>query len=371
MGLKSSESSSSSSSSSAASNSNPTTGGIANNSTDFVSVGDGLEEEEEDDDFLPEYWIDPWKDGLPDAIIKTLKDPTSPQYFANAWMVKDPYLHTYPEWRQEQRFALAIRYFGANGHGWFRNDHWLSYQVDECLWYSSHPRDEDVEIPVCDDEGRIQVLNLTSNNLDGVLPFGVHIYSVKVIDTSNNNMHGVHPIMSGNGLMEQYILSNNSLSGFGAAEAEFLPEHLRVIKIDNNKFTAFVDVPPFFMPSIEVLNLTGNLYTGPLPTLMGQMSKLTYLLLGHNNFQGTIPTQLGGFESLQVLDLSSNMNIVGTVPDELAQVETLQHLDISNTMVSGAIPTGLCARIEESPSNNATTALEIFANCSHLQCCDE
>lgn len=75
---------------------------------------------------------------LPDYTLRKLKHPGSPQSFAYQWILQDPKLVEYidTEWRVLQRFALVTFYYATGGDGWVYNDHWLSYEHDECEWYA-------------------------------------------------------------------------------------------------------------------------------------------------------------------------------------------------------------------------------------------
>ena len=49
--------------------------------------------------------------GFPDYSQPALEDPESPQSLARDWLLGDPNLSTYEDWRQLQRFALGTFYY--------------------------------------------------------------------------------------------------------------------------------------------------------------------------------------------------------------------------------------------------------------------
>ena len=61
-----------------------------------------------------------------------------------------------------------------------------------------------------------------------------------------------------------------------------------------------------FFPSMVECLLSGNNFTGPIPSSIGEMRNLLHLNLAHNHFSGVIPKSLGTLPSLQILDLTNN-----------------------------------------------------------------
>jgi len=65
-----------------------------------------------------------------------------------------------------QRYALATVYFSNAGHKWVESDGWLS-QEDVCSWDS---------VNVCNSDGVITELDLSSNNLVGTIPVEITLH---------------------------------------------------------------------------------------------------------------------------------------------------------------------------------------------------
>lgn len=294
----------------------------------------------------------------PHTITNILEDPESPQHKANVWMLQDPFLNTYPLWRQHQRFVMAVLYYSLEGDHWFRNDHWLSYQVPECEWFSQSPQP-------CNEHGELSTEDLQSNNLGGTLPMELELSTVTTLNYAHNHIAGSLPLVVDTNHVEVLIFSNNSLTSVGnaVAMAGFSGTRRRVLKIDHNqiRFTSMDFMAAF--PNLEVLNVTGNQLAGTLPTNeLYSTPHLTYLGLGHNRLQGTVPTELGLLSSLSQLDLSSNDGIGGSLPEELTGMEALTMLDVSGTSLTGSIPLELCSAQDEK-------AVTVTVSCTQLQCC--
>ena len=79
---------------------------------------------------------------------------------------------------------------------------------------------------------------------------------------------------------------------------------------------------------------------GPIPSELGNLSKLTRLNLGGNDLSGPIPPELGGLANLVELSLDDNV-LTGPVPPELGTSTRLQVLDLSGNQLEGAIPSAL------------------------------
>ena len=56
----------------------------------------------------------------------------------------------------------------------------------------------------------------------------------------------------------------------------------------------------------NILNLTNCNFVGPIPTLFGNLTKVTKIFLYNNDFTGQIPSSLSNLKDLNVIDLSNN-----------------------------------------------------------------
>ena len=97
--------------------------------------------------------------------------PDSGQAKAYNWLLNDPNLDTYQEWKRKQRFALATLYYATDGPNWKWKKNWMEYDVDECEWFWLVHNDK--QSPC---RGRVLsnspyiVLFLKDNNLKGTIP---------------------------------------------------------------------------------------------------------------------------------------------------------------------------------------------------------
>ena len=94
------------------------------------------------------------------------------------------------------------------------------------------------------------------------------------------------------------------------------------------------------LSSLTWLDLGSNRLTGPIPAELGRLANLEWLRLGNNRLTGPIPAELGGLADLTYLHLQSN-NLTGTIPAELGRLANLNSLSLRENELSGPIPAEL------------------------------
>jgi hypothetical protein len=115
----------------------------------------------------------------------------TPQEMAENWTQNDPKVH--PSNKLTQRFAMASLYYATTIHGseWFRQNNWLSYDVDECSWYSNSSSP-------CSAKGDLEILKIPDNQMLGSLvPEIGTLTTLKQIDLSVNSLSGPLPTTIG------------------------------------------------------------------------------------------------------------------------------------------------------------------------------
>ncbi|KAG5397082.1 hypothetical protein IGI04_018896 [Brassica rapa subsp. trilocularis] len=88
---------------------------------------------------------------------------------------------------------------------------------------------------------------------------------------------------------------------------------------------------------LEILSVTGNRLSGPIPPQLGDVTTLTNLNLESNLLSGPIPSSLGSLTSLKSLLLSAN-NFTGQLPQPLINLKNLTNFRIDGNSLSGKIP---------------------------------
>ncbi|XP_057789437.1 receptor-like protein 30 isoform X1 [Salvia miltiorrhiza] len=203
----------------------------------------------------------------------------------------------------------------------------------------------------------LQVLDLHSNQLSGVLPLP-HERALYV-DYSNNKFNKPIPISIGNYLSNLifFSVSNNHLSGsiptslcyatylqvldlsFNNLSDTIPPclfentQNLGVFNLRSNNISGHI--PDKFSKNcgLETLDLNGNNLGGKLPTSVENCSSLTVLNVGYNNIHDSFPCTLPS--SLRVLVLRSN-RFHGEISCD-KDWPNLQIIDISSNSFTGSL----------------------------------
>jgi Leucine-rich repeat (LRR) protein len=93
------------------------------------------------------------------------------------------------------------------------------------------------------------------------------------------------------------------------------------------------------LSELSVLDLSNNFLYGSIPPSIGNLTKLTYLDLSYNygsagSLSGNIPATIGMLEDLETLNLDGN-NFTGPIPSSLGNFTKLVHMDLSSNSLSG------------------------------------
>ncbi|XP_015066924.1 probable LRR receptor-like serine/threonine-protein kinase At4g37250 [Solanum pennellii] len=183
---------------------------------------------------------------------------------------------------------------------------WNSWDDTPCSWKGvgcGNPNASDPNL-------RVTNLSLPNSQLLGSIPSSLGmIQYLTNLDLSNNSINGSIPITLFSAPdLQRLDFSNNRISG----QLPELVGHLN---------------------DLQFLNLSGNAFTGRLPENLTRLSNLTVVSLKDNYFFGSVPF---GFDSVQVLDLSSNL-IDGSLPPNFGG-SNLRYFNASFNRLSGDIP---------------------------------
>ncbi len=204
------------------------------------------------------------------------------------------------------REALVLLYNATGGPDWRNSYNWLS-DAPFGEWHGV----------TTDDDGRVNGLVLTNNNLDGPLPADViGIEKLQVIDVRYNNLTGMIP----SGLAE--------------------PEAVTWFALGHNRFTGTIPSELGSMVSVQYFHLGANMLTGPIPSELGKLSSVQYFHLGENRLSGSIPSSLGNLRNVEEILLQNN-HLTGSIPPELVNLPRLRRLPLGGNPLTGCIPDGL------------------------------
>lgn len=328
-----------------------------------------------------------------------LEDPSSPQYKALAWLVRDDERNVdLPQVDDEgskmtgnnvdneialfQRYALAVFWFqttdteiveesldisveNPSDIAWNNADGWMTSK-GLCLWHgvTCHPH-ESYGVKY-DGDFHVAMLNLTSNNIHGVLPDELFTAFLKmtVLDLHENELAGTLGRELANMVeLEDLFLNGNSFEGqlpdnigalrklqnlnvhdngfdgpIPASVGEL--ENLRELGMFNNKFSGRIPLSIGKLKGLIALYLESNQLTGNIPPVIGQLTALEDIRLRNNTLNGPIPTELGDLKELRTLYLDTN-ELSGTIPSELGELYKLDDLQMYENGLKGKLPVEL------------------------------
>jgi Leucine-rich repeat (LRR) protein len=327
---------------------------------------------------------------LPDYTLTAMEDPLSPQSRAYDWLMDDPLLTTYDEWRKLQRFALAAFYFSFNGDEWphFMRDGWLEYGGSECDWFSE--ADANALVPgqttqssstgeytdlnaenlsVCNEQGRYRSLGLYNGNA---------VYSSfhnEFVDSFVGTMPPEVALLSS---LER-ISIHTDVNILGISMADLLPmqfqslTNLTTLDLSRCYFQDWNFAVLPYLDKLQVLDLAYSEFRNNMSSQLGLLSKLSHLDLS-NAFGGTpqpVPSELGMLTALRYLDLSQNY-LMGSFASDFQRLTLLQELYMRATQIQGFPPSNTLSNLQvldmagNSLAGSLPRDLSLFSSMMHL-----
>ena len=225
-----------------------------------------------------------------------------------------------------------------------------------------------------DENGQVTGLDLSSNQLSGIIPAELgNLSRLEVLYISDNNLTGALPqSLTGISGLETFPFHNNpglcapidetfqawlrgiaEVRGSSCAPEDSLEDREVLVKLydalDGENWTnnanwlnerpirEWYGVTNDASGRVNGLLLDGNELTGELPAELGSLSNVQRLELGNNKLSGEIPTELGSLSNLQRLELGNN-KLTGEIPTELGNLGNLEILLLGSNQLTGEIP---------------------------------
>ena len=132
------------------------------------------------------------------------------------------------------------------------------------------------------------------------------------------------------------VRATNGLRGPIPSELGNLSK-LERLEFGNNQLTGSIPRELGNLSNLETLDLYRNQLSGPIPREFGNLTNLEYLALTSNNLSGPIPREMGNLSKLEYLYLNDN-NLTGPIPRELGNLSKLTRMRVDNNPLSGSIP---------------------------------
>ena len=197
----------------------------------------------------------------------------------------------------------------------------------------------------------LRILRLRSNSFSGSIPWQLSQLShLQLLDLAANQFPGPIP---------QGLLAN--LTSMMKPQTEFNMTsliHHQVLHLDATmNFVDRIDVnwkmkSYTFQGTIALMigiDLSGNSFSGEIPTELANLRGLRFLNLSRNHLSGHIPENIGDLKLLESLDCSWN-ELSGAIPSSISKLASLSTLNLSNNNLSGEIPVGNQLQTLDDPS---------------------
>ncbi|KAK4739254.1 hypothetical protein R3W88_002951 [Solanum pinnatisectum] len=201
---------------------------------------------------------------------------------------------------------------------------------------------------------QLQFLDLSDNEIGENLPRLVNFPSSQsqtvdfyssysdgvVVDLSSNSFHGlINSIDIGHVMTKLQVidLSGNTFTGSIPYSITRVKQLMRLDLSDNHFFGK---IPDWWadLQQLHVIDLSGNYLSGGIPSSLCSPPSLFWLRLSRNNLFGELPKSLSNCKSLLTLDIGEN-KISGTIPEWFGErLLSLQKLRMTENMIGGHIP---------------------------------
>ena len=151
----------------------------------------------------------------------------------------------------------------------------------------------------CDDTGNITKVDLSNSDLCNFITDEIcYLTSLQILNLSNNNLRGPIPMFIGNlESLKELRLNNNQLGN----------------PVKDDKIPPDTPIQLGLINKLEVLDLSSNEFTGPIPSSIGSLRHLIELNL-HTNKLTCIPNEIGNLIFLEKLYCQNNL-LKGSVPE--------------------------------------------------------
>jgi len=221
-----------------------------------------------------------------------------------------------------ERVVLDTLYSSTNGVAWTNNIGWGGAAGTECTWYGI----------TCDGAGsHVTKIDLSYNNLTGVLPALQGLTALEYFDVDSNQLTGSIPSLSSLTALRHFDTGANRLTDAIPDLSGLLA--LEYFNVSTNQLTG--SIPNLSnLAALQVIWIYNNQLTGPIPQLSG-LSMLQTFWASANRLNGPIP-DLSGLPAMQNFDVGFNQ-LTGSIPD-LSGLTALESFQVEFNQLSGPIP---------------------------------
>jgi Leucine-rich repeat (LRR) protein len=186
----------------------------------------------------------------------------------------------------------------------------------------------------------LQSIDLSNNTFSGTLPPSFFTQPVlqKVLLFSNCFSGQLPADMCSNSQLETLFLDD--LTGRCGSQVPLIFQQVMKGVFPKKLMTGMIPSCLWAMSTLQVLQLSGNGFTGTLNNINTNSSSLRIMLLASNKLSGQIPRTFQTYGRFEQLDLSNN-KLAGTLAPELHTSPLATVFDLTVNRLSGRLPQGL------------------------------
>ncbi|KAG6402272.1 hypothetical protein SASPL_139149 [Salvia splendens] len=167
------------------------------------------------------------------------------------------------------------------------------------------------------------------------------IPSLQNLDLSENSLSGSIGPFPGTASFESLVLTGNNFSGSIPSSISNV-ENLSTLDLSHCQFSGSIPSTFANLTKLVHVDLQYNLFTGSLPAALFEgLSYLSYLRLNSNSFSGHIPRSLFGLPSMKRLHLKENQFIGLLEEFPIVNASNMVLLDLRSNRLEGPIPNSL------------------------------
>ncbi|KAK9812104.1 hypothetical protein WJX73_006928 [Symbiochloris irregularis] len=195
----------------------------------------------------------------------------------------------------------------------------------------------------------LEYLSLSNTNLTGILPDfdATAMPQLQVFEAANTNLQYGLPASWGPTRQTLRLLNLNSNAGLSStlpAEWDDLDSMPNLETLTITQANLSGPLPAWGtgggLAMLSRIDLTSNRLSSTLAASWANLSSLESLVLDNNAIAGTLPSALGQNEQLRTVTMASNA-LVSSLPVQWGQAgsfQSLQTLDLSSNLLSGTLP---------------------------------
>jgi hypothetical protein len=220
--------------------------------------------------------------------------------------------------------GLMELYYSTGGPNWTNNTGWkegaAGTNCDPCSGWKG----------VSCNDNRVMSINLSSNNLVGIIP-NISLQLLKSFSCLNNKLSGSIPDFTNLPNLIYFNCLSNKLSG-SIPDFKNLPNLNFFICVSNQLSGSIPDFSA--LPNLAEFYCSYNQLSGSIPDFKN-LPILSYLDCGNNQLSGSIPD----FKNLPKLlyFICNNNQLSGSIPD-FKNLPILSYLDCGNNLLTGNLP---------------------------------